>query len=162
MSGISSPDSMEVARDDERCMETCLSIARKVRTHFTESAFPYIRQNVRDHELYLASLSDESVGFATVYRKNERVAEISWMAVAQESQRKGVGTALLSRISEDLKVLGVELLEVKTLAEESGYPPYEATRRFYEKAGFALVETVDPYPGWEDGNPCAIYVKALR
>ncbi len=23
------------------------------------------------------------------------------------------------------------------------------------------LETVDPYPQWEPGNPCAIYVKAL-
>jgi hypothetical protein len=62
---------------------------------------------------------------------------------------------------EHLRANGVMLLEVKTLAPTVVYTPYERTRRFYEHAGFILLEVVDPYPGWEPGNPCAIYVKIL-
>jgi hypothetical protein len=25
----------------------------------------------------------------------------------------------------------------------------------------ACLEIIDPFPGWDPGNPCAIYVKAL-
>jgi len=49
----------------------------------------------------------------------------------------------------------------KTLAPDVEYAPYEATRRFYEKKGFIHLETIDPYPGWDPGNPCAIYVRVL-
>ena len=44
----------------------------------------------------------------------------------------------------------------------SGYRPYEATRAFWERNGFVHVDTIDPLPGWEPGNPAAIYVAALR
>jgi hypothetical protein len=40
--------------------------------------------------------------------------------------------------------------------------PYEATRAFWERNGFVHVDTIDPLPGWEPGNPAAIYVAALR
>ena len=56
---------------------------------------------------------------------------------------------------------GIALIEVKTLAATADYAPYEKTRRFYE-LGLFLIETIDPFPGWEPGNPCAIYVKILQ
>lgn len=54
------------------------------------------------------------------------------------------------------------VVEVKTLDSSSGYRPYEATRAFWERNGFVQVDTIDPLPGWEPGNPAAIYVAALR
>jgi len=57
--------------------------------------------------------------------------------------------------------LGVGV-EAKTLDSSSGYRPYEATRAFWERNGFIHVDTIDPLPGWEPGNPAAIYVAALR
>ena len=51
--------------------------------------------------------------------------------------------------------------EAKTLDRSSGYRPYEATRAFWERNGFVHVDTIDPLPGWEPGNPAAIYVAAL-
>lgn len=55
----------------------------------------------------------------------------------------------------------VRLLEVKTLADRAGYGPYIRTRRFYAWAGFVHLDTIDPFPGWDPGNPCAILVKVL-
>jgi hypothetical protein len=40
--------------------------------------------------------------------------------------------------------------------------PYGATRAFWERNDFIHVDTIDPLPGWEPGNPAAIYVAALR
>lgn len=79
----------------------------------------------------------------------------------KEYQHKGYGTALIEHTSIRLKEKGIRLLEVKTLAPQAGYQPYEATRRFYNKNGFILTDIIDPYPGWEPGNPCALYVKIL-
>jgi len=36
------------------------------------------------------------------------------------------------------------------------------TRVFYERSGFVYVDTIDPLPGWQPGNPAAIYVAAIR
>lgn len=54
------------------------------------------------------------------------------------------------------------MLQVKTLAPTVEYAPYEGTRTFYEAMGFRLLEIIDPFPGWEPGNPCAIFAKALH
>jgi hypothetical protein len=48
------------------------------------------------------------------------------------------------------------------LDRSADYRPYEATRAFWERRGFVQVDTIDPLPGWEPGNPAAIYVAALR
>jgi hypothetical protein len=54
------------------------------------------------------------------------------------------------------------VVEAKTLDASADYPPYEATRAFWEHRGFVHIDTIDPLPGWEPGNPAAIYVAALR
>jgi ribosomal protein S18 acetylase RimI-like enzyme len=83
------------------------------------------------------------------------------LAIKPENQHKGYGSKMIDFITTELKNEGVRLLEVKTLAPGTGYTPYEATRNFYEKSGFMLMDIIDPYPGWEPGNPCALYVKIL-
>jgi hypothetical protein len=56
---------------------------------------------------------------------------------------------------------GVKVVEVKTLDASSGYEPYVATRGFWEARGFRQIDCIDPLPGWQPGNPSAIYVAAL-
>jgi hypothetical protein len=55
----------------------------------------------------------------------------------------------------------VFVVEVKTLDRSAGYAPYEETRAFWEHRGFVQIDTIDPLPGWEPGNPSALYVAAL-
>ena len=69
---------------------------------------------------------------------------------------------LLDHVLGDLAAEGVSVVEAKTLDCSADYPPYEATRAFWEHRGFVQVDTIDPLPGWEPGNPAAIYVAALR
>ena len=57
---------------------------------------------------------------------------------------------------------GISVVEAKTLDRSSGYRPYEATRAFWEHNGFVHIDTIDPLPGWQPGNPAAIYVAAMR
>ena len=53
------------------------------------------------------------------------------------------------------------LVEVKTLDVSAGYEPYVSTRAFWERRGFRQIDCIDPLPGWQPGNPSAIYVAAL-
>jgi GNAT superfamily N-acetyltransferase len=84
------------------------------------------------------------------------------IAVDAARRGHGHGTRLLGHVLDDLAAAGVSVVEAKTLDASSGYQPYEATRAFWERNGFVQVDTIDPLPGWQPGNPAAIYVAALR
>ncbi len=151
------------AQIDDSLVGACLKIVRDLPDYFDERDSEELEHELRtrDLTLYFAEKAERVAGFALVERRGERVAEIRWLAVGPEFRGQGVGSALVAEIFEVLCSAGVELLEVKTLSAKAGYQPYEATRRFYERAGFLHLETVDPYPEWGPENPCAIYVKVL-
>ncbi len=149
-------------------LEACLFIARALPQHFTPQGLADMESDLRRAETYVATgagetatatrvSSDQVIGFLSLVRKGPAVGEILWMAVRPDLHRQGIGSSLLRQASTDLSVGGVRILLVKTLSAKVDYKPYERTRGFYEKNGFLLIETIDPYPGWEAGNPCAIY-----
>jgi len=84
------------------------------------------------------------------------------MAVDPARRGHGLGTVLLGRMLDELAADGVSVVEAKTLDRSADYQPYEATRAFWERRGFVQIDTIDPLPGWQPGNPAAIYVAALR
>jgi GNAT superfamily N-acetyltransferase len=146
-------------------VEGCLTIAQALPDYFTADAVAAIHRALAEGPASVVEEAADGVravaGFAIVEHKGPAVAELAWMVVHPARRGQGYGSALLAAVAERLRARGVQLLEVKTLAPEADYAPYEATRRFYERAGFLHLETVDPYPGWEPGSPCAIYVKIL-
>ncbi len=152
---------MKIIEGNEKHIDACLSIAKELRQYFTEAGIATMSKDLRKHLLYVAMDLNEVVGFVATRRKNNHVAEISWTAVKLGCQHQGIGSALIDRVADDLRSQGIMLLEVKTLSEDVEYLPYEVTRQFYKKMGFIHLETIDPYPEWEPGNPCAIYVKIL-
>ncbi|HHY95811.1 MAG TPA: GNAT family N-acetyltransferase, partial [Firmicutes bacterium] len=155
------PVSLNITRGAERDIEACLAIARNLGEYFTHAACRQMAAELAEHPFYIARDGDEVVGFAVMAARNPQVTEICWLAVARERQGRGVGSALLMNIGGTLKRQGTRLLTVKTLAAQAEYPPYERTRHFYEKMGFVHLDTIDPYPGWAPGHPCALYVKVL-
>jgi GNAT superfamily N-acetyltransferase len=152
---------MQVVKGNEQDIDACLSIAEELPQYFDEKGIATMSKDLREHRLFVAKDSDQVVGFATIRPKSSQSAEISWMAVKLERQHQRVGSLLIDYIADDLRVEGIKLLEVKTLAADAEYAPYGITRRFYEKNSFIHLETIEPYPEWEPGNPCAIYVRAL-
>ena len=79
------------------------------------------------------------------------VREVAWMAVAEDWQRRGVGTSLLEAMIAAMPTAGVHTLEVSTVAASAGYAPYAATRAFYHRRGF--VDTrIDPDYYWPGGD----------
>ena len=152
---------MQVRKGSKEHIEACLSIAKELSQYFPEKAIAAMSQDLQEHRLYIAVDSDEVIGFVAIQLKSSQVAEISWMAVKAKRQHQGVGSQLIDHIADDLKGQEIRLLQVKTLASNVDYAPYELTRQFYEKRGFVHLETIDPFPEWEPGNPGAIYVKVV-
>lgn len=146
-------------------VDACIAIAKELPDYFTEQGVRDMSRDLQKNPSYVAVSSNETVGFVAIIKKSKHVAEILWMAVKPENQRRGIGSALVGHLAKELGSQGIKLLEVKTLATHADLAAFERTygktRRFYEKTGFIHLDTIDPYPAWEPGNPCAIYVKVL-
>jgi ribosomal protein S18 acetylase RimI-like enzyme len=145
-------------RDDGRA---CAEIVRQLPDHFTVDVPAKVIRDLAEHRGWVSVDGGEVMAFVVVQRRSERAAEILWIAVRDADRGLGNGTALLERVIAELAADGLALLEVKTLDGSAGYEPYEATAAFYERRGFVQIDTIDPFPDWEPGNPAAIYVAAL-
>lgn len=139
----------------------CVAVAEGLPDSFNESGIAQLRRDLGTDPAIVAVLGGEIVGFVVTRRKTPGIAEIAWLAVALRFQRRGIGTALMDAAEGDARGAGVRLTEVKTLDASEPSAEYDAARRFYEGRGYELLETIDPFPDWEPGNPCAIYVKVL-
>ncbi len=142
-------------------LEDCVKIARTLPDYFTATGVSALQADADCQDLYAEVQGGHVVAFAIVGKKSEFVREILWMAVDRDRQGAGIGSTLLAAVEDELRLTGARILEVKTLAASAEYAPYEKTRRFYDRAGFMLLETIHPYPCWDEDSPCAIYVKAL-
>jgi ribosomal protein S18 acetylase RimI-like enzyme len=105
---------------------------------FDKKALKNIPIDVQLQKCFVAEEKDRIVGFITIYSKDGE-AELGWIGVKPERQRKGIGRKLLERAQKELKKIGVEILRAKTVGEtRPRYKPYEETVEFYKACGFSL------------------------
>jgi ribosomal protein S18 acetylase RimI-like enzyme len=152
---------LHIIKGQENHIQACLEIVKKLPEYFTDKAVLNMAKDLQHQDFLVATISDKPVGFVSFTQKNPQIAEITWMAVELEHQRHGIGTAMVDFGINQLKTNDIQILEVKTLAPDPEAPQYDKTRKFYQRLGFIHLETIDPYPGWDLGNPCALYVKVL-
>jgi GNAT superfamily N-acetyltransferase len=138
------------------------AIVSSLPDYFTEDVAGQVERDCAVHPGWVLAGAAGVTGFAVAARRSPGAAEILWIAVGPAWRGRGAGTMLLDHLLGDLAAEGVSLVEAKTLDRSAGYRPYEATRAFWERRGFVQVDMIDPLPGWEPGNPAAIYVAALR
>jgi ribosomal protein S18 acetylase RimI-like enzyme len=133
--------------------EAVLDLAQSLRRWFSPRDLQQITSLLRDHPSGLvAEAGDSLVGFLLLAPTGDpAILEIAWMGVAAAWQRHGIGSALLRLLAQDLAGRGVRTLEVSTVAESAGYPPYEATRAFYRRNGFVDLR-IDPDYYWPGGD----------
>lgn len=81
------------------------------------------------------------------------VFDLYWIAVDARSHRNGVGRRLLSATEEAVRQAGGRML----IAETSGTPLYEPTRKFYLGMGYSLEATIRDF--YTEGDDLAIFVK---
>jgi ribosomal protein S18 acetylase RimI-like enzyme len=131
---------------------TIVAMAKLLRQWFTETGIQQIARDLQSHK-GLVALEDENIaGFVTyAIAVDERVAELTWIAVHPNLHRKGIGRSLVGALEEVLARLGVSALEVSTVADSIEYEPYARTRSFYHALGFSDVH-VDRewYPSGDD------------
>lgn len=113
---------------------------------------------VRADPGFVATVDDTVVGFLTVTRPRDRVAEISWMAVHPGHRGAGHGRALIDALVRTLHDDGTRFVAVKTLSDRDPYLPYAETRAFYEAMGFTPLLDLDI---WGPENPALLYVRSV-
>ena len=82
--------------------------------------------------------------------------DLYWIATAKEAQGRGIGSALLQRVAQEVKALGGRLI----VAETSSRPDYTPTRRFYETHNFDRAATIADF--YAPGDDMVVYVQRLR
>lgn len=153
---------IDIVEGGKNDIERCLAIARSLPQYFTQKALEAMSKDLASNPFHVARDDfGQVLGFASVKLNTELAAELEWLAVAAGYRRQGVGAVMVETVCSALRSKGIKLLLAKTLSRESRYTPYEASRRFLEKAGFIHIDTLDPCPGWDPGNPCAVYARIL-
>lgn len=141
--------------------DACIAVLASLPNFFTPDTHAEARAALDEHPCWVALETDSITGFLIAESRSHASAEITYAAVVPQLHRHGIGAGLVAHAFEHLREQGVTLVEVKTLDESSGYEPYVATRAFWERMGFVQVDCIDPLPGWQPGNPSAIYVAAI-
>ncbi|WP_213456590.1 GNAT family N-acetyltransferase [Rhizomonospora bruguierae] len=141
--------------------QACEDIIAGLPDFFTSEVCDKIRHDLVIHDSWVITEGSSVCGFAIVARRTPAAAEILWAAIAPNRRNQGIGTTLIAHILDKLRDSGTTVVEVKTLDPSAGYPPYAATYRFWTTRGFIHIDTIEPLPGWEPGNPCAILIAAL-
>ncbi len=140
--------------------DACVGILVRLPEYFTPDTHDEARTGLAKHLAWVAAEADSIEGFILVEHRYPTAAEITIAAVTPERRGAGIGTLLVERALDHLREMGVTLVEAKTLDESAGYEPYVATRAFWERRGFVQIDCIDPLPGWQPGNPSALYVAA--
>jgi coenzyme F420-0:L-glutamate ligase / coenzyme F420-1:gamma-L-glutamate ligase len=100
---------------------------------------------------------EPDLGFLCLKQHTLRAAELYVMGVRREQQRRGIGRALVAEAERWCRTRGIRYLQVKTLGPSRPDSGYDATRAFYEAAGFVPLEELHGL--WSHDNPALILVK---
>jgi ribosomal protein S18 acetylase RimI-like enzyme len=79
-----------------------------------------------------------------------------WIAVRRDTQARGVGSALLRHMEEDIRRRRGRLI----LIETSSMPHYEPTRKFYLKHGYEVGAVISDF--YTDGDDLVIFRKRAQ
>jgi ribosomal protein S18 acetylase RimI-like enzyme len=98
---------------------------------------------------------DQVLGFSCYGPRDltSGVFDLYWIAVDSKSHRNGVGRKLLTATEEAVRQAGGRML----IAETSGTPHYEPTRKFYLGMGYTVEATLKDF--YSEGDDLAIFVK---
>ena len=124
-----------------------------------EEAIRQYEQEIGHLPTFLATADKDLLGFLSLKQHSPYSVEIYVMAVRLESQRVGIGHALVGAAEAYARGLGVEYMQVKTLGPSRIYEPYARTRAFYQAMGFRPLEEFTQV--WGKSNPCLVMVKRL-
>ena len=101
--------------------------------------------------------ADQILGFACYGPRDltDGVFDLYWIAVDPIARCNGVGHALLTASEEDIRATGGRML----IAETSGTPLYDITRKFYLSMGYKPEATIKDF--YTMGDDLLIFTKRI-
>ena len=123
-----------------------------------EAREEYIRSS-EGKPFFAAFRGQVPVGFLYLKETGKATVELAVTGVLKALHRRGTGRALFEAAKAYAVAAGYEFMQVKTVAEGL-YEDYDRTNLFYLALGFKEFEVIPTL--WDEGNPCQIYVMALR
>lgn len=124
-----------------------------------EAKQEYVNQS-KDSSMFAYFEETVPIGFAAIKQHYKSSAEITVIGVKSDHHRRGIGRKLVEMCEKWCLEREISYLQVKTLSELSADKNYAETRKFYEKMGFAPLETFPTL--WDEANPCLVLVKYLN
>jgi len=115
-------------------------------------------RNQKDYEIYcMVDDQDLVIGYICYGSApmTQGTFDLYWIAVDPDSQKKGVGSKLMSFLEDLVRAEGGRMI----LADTSTVPQYEKTRKFYMKNGFEEVATIRDY--YHPGNDRVTFCRKL-
>lgn len=85
----------------------------------------------------------------------EGVYDLYWIAVDPNARRKSVGRRLLTACEDAVREAGGRII----IAETSGAPNYESTRKFYVNTGYVNEATIKDF--YSPGDDLKIFIKRI-
>ena len=100
---------------------------------------------------------DQVLGFAIYGPRDltDGVFDLYWIAVDPNARRNGVGRALLTASEDAIRGMGGRII----IAETSGTPEYESTRKFYVNTGYVNEATIKDF--YSVGDDLKIFTKRI-
>ncbi len=113
-----------------------------------------VKRSIRDKDtmVLVASIDGALSGFAIMKFRDEE-SHLFLLAVASNSQRSGVGRALLEWLEKSCRTAGIRNIRVELRATN------RHARKFYEQSGFRFVGQVAGY--YDQREAAAVMVKSL-
>jgi ribosomal protein S18 acetylase RimI-like enzyme len=107
----------------------------------------------RDHCAVTYEKDGRVIGFAyyAPAAMTDRTWYLYWIAVAKQTQARGVGGYLLKHAEEDIRKQNGRVLFIET----SSLPHYELTRKFYLKHGYEVTAVLKDY--YSDGDDMVVF-----
>jgi GNAT superfamily N-acetyltransferase len=144
--------------------EACDAVIRSLPYHFgDEGGQAECAEAVRSQDGLVIERDGAVAGFVTWLPRFASSWEITWLAVASDARRTGLGGRLMNRVATLATEFGMQYLLVTTLSAASPEPGvsdgYDGTRRFYRSHGF--IDLWEPHGWWNDENQALLLLRDL-
>lgn len=146
------PAIMQILRDTPEFTPAELCVAEEVLDSYLEDSCD------SGYRVLVVATGSSIVGYVCYGPTplTEGTWDIYWLAVAPQSQNRGLGAALLASAESEIRHGRGRL----ALIETSSKPEYEKTRRFHRSQGYKLTSRVADF--YAPGDAKLIFKKCLR
>jgi ribosomal protein S18 acetylase RimI-like enzyme len=114
--------------------------------------------NAETEDHWFTFLIDEkpvAIGYCIPEKLTEGTYNLLAIGVSQNAQRKGVASAMMEYIEQQLKQNNGRLLLVETSSDDAQM----AARKLYQKIGYKQVAVIDDF--WKEGEDKIVFLKQL-